>query len=91
MNSFLYVNDKKFECQCGCNIFHKGEKEGLWYCNGCNRLYMDETYKEDISLKRKEVIQKCNDEELAEIIASLRKIGSHYLGLSKIYSNKKKR
>lgn len=87
-SSFLYINGKKAECECGCSIFHRGEEKGLWYCNGCNRCYVDETYKWAISFKRKDIIQKCTDKELAEIITSLRTINNHYIGLSKIYSNK---
>lgn len=87
-SSFLYVNGKKCECKCGCDLFHKGEEKGLWYCNACNQSYEDETYKEGISFKRKDIIRKCNDNELAEIVASLRLINNHYIGLSKIYSNK---
>lgn len=43
-SSFLIVNKKKFICHCGCNLFHKGDKKGLWICNCCGEQYGDESY-----------------------------------------------
>ena len=44
MNSLVMVNGKSFRCNCGCNVFHKGDIEGIWICNACYTEYTDETY-----------------------------------------------
>lgn len=45
-NSLVMVNGKSFRCNCGCNVFHKGDIEGIWICNACYTEYADETYEE---------------------------------------------
>lgn len=43
-DSLLIVNGQRFRCECGANVFHKGEKQGLWICNACGTEYVNETY-----------------------------------------------
>ena len=37
----LRVGGKAFRCACGCNVFHKPNKENLdlFECNGCGEQY----------------------------------------------------
>jgi hypothetical protein len=38
------INGTMFRCSCGCNVFHKPNKEDLdlYKCNGCGTLYESE-------------------------------------------------
>lgn len=65
-DSMLKVGGKPFYCSCGANVFHKGNKLGLWVCNGCGTEYADETY--DSRETNADRIRAMSDEELAEFI-----------------------
>ena len=62
-DSMLKVGGKPFYCSCGANVFHKGNKPGLWVCNGCGTEYADETY--DSRETNADCIRAMSDEELA--------------------------
>ena len=61
-DSMLKVGGKPFYCSCGANVFHKGNKPGLWVCNGCGTEYADETY--DSRKTNADRIRRMSDEEL---------------------------
>ena len=65
-DSMLKVGGKPFYCSCGANVFHKGNKPGLWVCNGCGTEYADETY--DSRETNADRIRDMSDEELAEFL-----------------------
>ena len=38
------VGGKRFSCDCGCNVFHKPDKDKLhiYKCNSCETIYTSE-------------------------------------------------
>ena len=56
-DSLLIVNGQRFRCECGANVFHKGEKQGLWICNACGTEYVNETYIPNAD-KKKELLNE---------------------------------
>lgn len=56
-DSLLIVNGQRFRCECGANVLHKGEKQGLWICNACGTEYVNETYIPNTD-KKKELLNE---------------------------------
>lgn len=69
-DSMLKVGGKPFYCSCGANVFHKGNKPGLWVCNGCGTEYADETY--DSRETNADRIRDMSDEELAVFLCAVK-------------------
>jgi hypothetical protein len=40
-NFILRVGGKPYRCACGCNVFHKPDREdlGLYQCNACEQQF----------------------------------------------------
>ena len=40
-NVQVFVKDKSFYCECGCNVFSKLDRDGMqvFRCNACGQLY----------------------------------------------------
>jgi predicted SprT family Zn-dependent metalloprotease len=40
-NFTLRVGGKPYRCACGCNVFHKPDREdlGLYQCNACEQQF----------------------------------------------------
>lgn len=66
-DSMLIVNGHSFRCSCGANVFHRGEKDGMWICNGCHAEYTDDTYKNTVTNFEKMRSLK-DEEEVADFV-----------------------
>lgn len=41
-NVMVKVEGSSFRCECGCNVFHHGERDDIYICNACEARYIGE-------------------------------------------------